>query len=248
MSAIKIHTGSTILEKENDLPAVQFLGTTLNEGFLEGHKILKPIECDELPSPGPILSAAPSNRLVVGLTGVSCGGKTTMANALRGWLGEKFGDVIMQDDHYRPVEELPINPISNFPEFDEPESVRMDKIVEKIKAWKDNMDDDSAPRVLVVEGTMIFTCQEIIELCDLRYLIHVDFQTAKYRRSLRNYKIPDPPKIMELNIWPKYIKHRNVSKKHAKKGNHVFKQINGTKCVEHILAGIIRDVAVAEHI
>jgi uridine kinase len=252
MSVIKIHTGSTQLEKdENELQKrVPFLGSTLNEGFLEGHKILKPINRgSSLPEPASIIKAAPNTRLVVGLTGVSCGGKTTMANALKNWLTPEFCDVIMQDNHYRPVKELPINEVSNFPEFDEPESVRMDQIVEKIRIWKnESEDEDAKPKILVVEGTMIFTCPEIIELCDLRYLIHVDFKVARYRRSLRNYPIPDPPKIMELNIWPKYIKHRKTSKQLAKNGGHIFKQIDGTHVVEHILAGIIEDVAVADHI
>lgn len=252
MSVLKIHTAATQLVDENSQVhnadgGLRFLGTTLNEGFLPGHKILKPIETDQLPDPEMTLMAAPTNRLVVGLTGVSCGGKTTMAKAFKNWLGDRFGEVIMQDDYYRPPSELPINEITQFPEFDEPESVRMDRIIQDVKAWKEADDVDGEPKVLVVEGTMIFTCLEIIELCDLRYLIHVDFQTAKFRRSLRNYKIPDPPQIMELNIWPKYIKHRYVAKHMASVNGHVFKQIDGTKTVEHILAGIIQDVAVCEH-
>lgn len=248
MSALKIHTGATLLSKVDDLGEPQFLGTNLKEGFLEGHKILKPLPTSSLPNPGQILNNAPTNRLVIGVTGVSCGGKTTMATAIKNWLGPQFGETICQDDYYRPPSELPINEITQFPEFDEPESVRMDRIVEDVKKWKEGADEDAGPKVLVVEGTMIFTCLEIIELCDLRYLIHVDFKTARYRRSLRNYKIPDPPKIMELNIWPKYIKHRNESARIAKANKLVFKQINGTKTVEHILAGIVQDVAVAEHI
>jgi len=247
MSVLKIHTGATELAKNDQLEEPTWQGTNLKEGFLKGHKILKPIEVNELPDVSETLQAAPIKRIVVGVTGVSCGGKTTMANALKNWLGPQFGDVIMQDDYYRPANELPINEITQFPEFDEPESVRMDRIVEDVRKWKNAEAENDEPKILVVEGTMIFTNQNIVDLCDLRYLIHVDFETAKYRRSLRNYKIPDPPKIMELNIWPKYIKHRNVAKEIAQQGGYVFKQINGTKCVEHILAGIIMDVSASKH-
>merc|ERR1712050_614444 len=87
-----------------------------------------------------------------------------------------------------------------------------DLIKDKILEWLDEpveLDQEDA-QILIVEGTMIFTDPEICNLCDLRYLVHVDFEVAKYRRSLRNYKIPDPPEIVARNIWPKYIKHREI--------------------------------------
>jgi len=195
------------------------------------------------------MKISPVKRLIVGLSGVSCGGKTTMAKALRTWLGPKFGDVIMQDDYYLPPNELPINPITNFPEFDEPESVRMNEIVNDILAWKNAplKDTNEQTRVLVVDGTMIFTNARIAKLCDLRYNLHVDFKTAEYRRSLRNYPIPDPPLVVAKNIWPKYIKHRHMAAKLAIDNGYIFKQIDGTKKVEYSLAGIIKDVAVNKH-
>jgi len=230
------------------------------EGFLEGYKVLKPID-GEIPEPLKILTASPTKHLIVGITGVSCGGKTTMAKAFLKWLGT-YGQTICQDDYYYPAETLPINPITNFLEFDEPESVNMENIVRDIKKWKaekeaeeekmrseeGRSDDEVPPSVMVVEGTMIFTCPEILELCDLRYMIHVDFATAKYRRSLRNYPIPDPPEIVAKNIWPKYIKHRKLSRNIAAQKGYVFKQINGTHVVEQILAGIIADVSKSEHL
>jgi len=244
LGGTKLPTGADLCE---DVMLQQF-GTTLKEGFLEGFKILKPIEINKLPNPDKILQNSPIKKLIVGISGVSCGGKTTMANALSDWLGDKFGDVISQDDYYRPASELPINPFTKIPEFDEPESLRMDRIVEDIKKWKDKeLEEGEEAKVLVVEGTMIFTELEICLMCDLRYQIHVDFQTAEYRRSLRNYKIPDPPLVVAKNIWPKYIKHRKIAKNLAKSNNYIFKQIDGTKTVEHTLMGIIEDVAVNEH-
>jgi len=224
---------------------------TLQEGFLPASesKLLQPLKTEKIPDPAKVMAAAPSKILVVGLCGVSCGGKTTMAKELQNWLGDKFGDIIMQDDYYRPVAELPINPITNFYEFDEPEAVKMNDIITDIKKWKEENEntENEDSRVLVVEGTMIFTNLEIAELCDLRYIIHVDFKTAEYRRSLRNYPIPDPPLVMAINIWPKYIKHRAVTVKLAKENNFVFKQIDGTVNVRHTLAGIIQDLRVNKH-
>jgi len=218
---------------------------TLREGFLPQVKILQPVDTS-IPMPADALEFSPKERLVVGVSGVSCGGKTTVATALHEWLGEEFGDLLMQDNFYRPAATLPINPITNFPEFDEPEAVEMDKIVNKILAWK----NDTAPtgkRVLIVEGTMIFTNKEICDLCDLRYLVHVDFATAKSRRAQRNYPIPDPPAVVEKNIWPKYIKHRAVFQRLAGENGYISKQINGTNQVDHIVAGMIQDVAVSRH-
>lgn len=248
MSVIRIQTpGGTQLQKNDD----QSFGSncvTLKEGFMEGFKILKPIECDALPNVDAVLKNSPIKKLIVGVSGVSTGGKTTMAKALSNWLGDKFGTVINQDDYYRPPSELPINPFTKIPEFDEPESLKMDRIIEDLKKWRETeLEEGEEAKVLVVEGTMIFTCLEICQLCDLRYHIHVDFETAEYRRSLRNYKIPDPPLVVAKHIWPKYIKHRKIAKHLAMKHKYIFKQIDGTKCVEHILAGIIQDVAVSKH-
>ena len=61
----------------------------------------------------------------------------------------------MQDDFYKPASELPINSITNFPEFDEPESVRMDLIKDKILEWLEEpveLDQEDA-QILIVEGT-----------------------------------------------------------------------------------------------
>lgn len=131
----------------------------------------------------------------------------------------------------------------------------MHNIVDDVLAWKmqgyTNDEEEDVPvdekRVLIVEGTMIFTNLEIMELCDLRYMIHVDFKTAEYRRSLRNYPIPDPPLIVAKHIWPKYIKHRNVFSILAGDFGLICKQINGTHNVNQIVMGIVADVKVNKH-
>merc|ERR1711884_178233 len=227
------------------------LQVTCKETFLEDVKVLKPIEGVIPPAAKDVLPYSPKQKIVVGVSGVSCGGKTTVASGLNNWLNksEQNATLIMQDDFYKPASELPINSITNFPEFDEPESVRMDLIKDKILEWLDEpveLDQEDA-QILIVEGTMIFTDPEICNLCDLRYLVHVDFEVAKYRRSLRNYKIPDPPEIVARNIWPKYIKHREIFRQLKNKYNFMCKQINGTVPVEQTIAGILLDVKVNQH-
>lgn len=228
---------------------------TCRETFLADVKILKPIAGIQPPDPKDILPFSPKQKIVIGISGVSCGGKTTVASGLSGWLNksEQNASLIMQDDFYKPASELPINPISNFPEFDEPESVRMDLIREKITDWLkqpvevDQDENAENAKILIVEGTMIFTDPKICALCDLRYLVHVDFEVAKYRRSLRNYKIPDPPGIVARNIWPKYVKHREIFRQLRSRYDFMCKQINGTVPVEQTIAGILLDVKVNKH-
>ena len=103
---------------------------------------------------------SPKQKIVVGVSGVSCGGKTTVASGLNNWLNksEQNATLIMQDDFYKPASELPINSITNFPEFDEPESVRMDLIKDKILEWLEEpveLDQEDA-QILIVEGTEKF--------------------------------------------------------------------------------------------
>lgn len=241
------------VEKPANNPSIRVKtpDVTLDEDFLPDVKILKTVSVDCLPEPEEILKISTQKRIIVGLSGVSCGGKTTVSKALQTWLGD-FGDLIMQDDFYKPASELPINTITNFPEFDEPEAVKMDEVRDAILAWKLNgngldLNGNDERRVLIVEGTMIFTNKEIVELCDLRYMIHVDYKTAEYRRSLRRYPIPDPPLIVARNIWPKYIKHRHVFSLIARENGLVSKQIDGTVPVANIVAGIIQDVKLSKH-
>lgn len=233
------HTGTS----HDNLPKTELVK---GDHFLKGVSILTPVD-GIIPEPDIILNQSPKKRIIVGVSGVSCGGKTTIARALTTWLGN-YCHVIMQDDYYRPSSELEINPFTNFPEFDEPESVKMHEIVRDIKAWKSQYEeDDDERKVLVIEGTMIFLNPEIAELCDLRYMVHVDFPTAVYRRSLREYPIPDPPKIVEMNIWPKYIKHRELFMNISKNYDLKFKQIDGRVTVEHTIAGILQDLKVNRH-
>jgi len=227
------------------------LEVTCKEDFLADVKVLKPIDGVVPPAAKDVLRYSPKQKIVVGVSGVSCGGKTTVASGLNNWLNksEQNATLIMQDDFYKPASELPINTFTNFLEFDEPESVRMDLIKQKIEEWLDEpveLDQEDA-QILIVEGTMIFTDPEICDLCDLRYLVHVDFEVAKYRRSLRNYPIPDPVGIMAQNIWPKYIKHREIFRQLKSKYNFMCKQIDGTVQVEQTIAGILLDVKVNEH-
>merc|ERR1712166_56685 len=212
------------------------LQVTCKEDFLADVKVLKPIDGVVPPAAKDVLRYSPKQKIVVGVSGVSCGGKTTVASGLNNWLNksEQNSTLIMQDDFYKPASELPINTFTNFLEFDEPESVRMDLIREKITDWlekpvkvdQNGLEEDA--KILIVEGTMIFTDPKICALCDLRYLVHVDFEVAKYRRSLRNYKIPDPPGIVARNIWPKYVKHREIFRQLRNRYDFMCKQINGT--------------------
>merc|ERR1711976_828967 len=252
---VRVHNTSTssidaVVEPLKSITLDKPVEVTCKETFLEDVKILKPIEGVTPPAAKDILPHAPKQKIVVGVTGVSCGGKSTVAKGLNNRLNksEQNSTLLMQDDFYKPATELPINTITNFPEFDEPESVRMDLIKEAILDWLEKpVEVDEDAQILIVEGTMIFTDPEICSLCDLRYLVHVDFEVAKYRRSLRNYKIPDPPAIMARNIWPEYIKHREIFRQLKNKYNFMCKQINGTVPVEQTIAGILLDVKVNKH-
>lgn len=257
---VRVHTTSTssidaVFEPLRTFEQIQIdtskLQVTCKETFLEDVKVLKPVDGVVPPAAKDVLRSSPKQKIVVGVSGVSCGGKTTVATGLLAWLNksEQNATVVTQDDFYKPASELPMNTFTNFLEFDEPESVRMDLIKQKIEEWLDEpveLDQEDA-QILIVEGTMIFTDPSICDLCDLRYLVHVDFEVAKYRRSLRNYPIPDPVGIMAQNIWPKYIKHREVFMQLKSKYNFMCKQIDGTVQVEQTIAGILLDVKVNEH-
>lgn len=161
---------------------------------------------------------------VVGIFGVSCSGKSTLAGGLKVQLEKKFNvKLIGQDDFYRPVAEMAVNPETGVPEFDDIKSLNMDLIIKTIKEEKLDEDND----FIIVEGSMIFVDSKIVDQCDLVFFIELDVKTVAARRSLRKYKIPDPPNFIEKYVWPKHVIHLAEFERNNKNKNWNVVRLDG---------------------
>lgn len=173
--------------------------------------------------------------LILGISGATCGGKTTIANKLI----EIFtnGRVISQDNYFLPVDDdrHVWIPELNHINFDILTSLDMDKMHEDIEAVASNStchEDTNLSnhaelvpltsnlsrkelveklaqkklRILIVEGFCIFYHKPIESLCDLKYFITLNKEECYKRRMQRVYEPPDCPGYFENCVWPEYLR------------------------------------------
>ena len=158
-----------------------------------------------------------NNRMVVIFSGVSSGGKTTAGDNVLNLLGDEICRVIHQDDYYKDISEINKNPFTKCTEWDDLQALKLDKIHEDVEKWLANK--DTSQKLLILDGTMLMADPFLLKLSDFQFMFHVDYPIAKIRREKRdtegdpNWVEPEPENAFELNIWPKYIEHREMFSK-----------------------------------
>ena len=65
----------------------------------------------------------------------------------------------------------------------------------------------SLPRIVIVEGFLVFNHDEVMKLCDLKFFLTLDYETCAERRNLRSYDPPDVPGYFDQTVYPYYIKN-----------------------------------------
>lgn len=145
-----------------------------------------------------------SSWIVVGIGGVTCGGKTTISNELCKLIPNSV--IIHQDDYFHPTGSDVLEYIEEVQHYNWDvvtaiDSERLVHDVEKIISSSDG-------GVLLVEGTLVLNIDKLRQLCDLKYYLTLPYTTSKQRRCQKNYKIPDPPLNFDKIVWPAYLKHK----------------------------------------
>ncbi|WP_066220383.1 uridine kinase [Formosa haliotis] len=141
--------------------------------------------------------------LIIGITGGTGCGKTTVVNQILNELPDAEVGVISQDSYYNDTSHLSYDERKKI-NFDHPKSIDFDLLVDHLKQLKSgeaiqqpvysfvkhNRTGDTIlthPRkVMIVEGILIFTHPEIRNLFDIKIFVHADSDERLIRRLKRD--------------------------------------------------------------
>ncbi|MGJ5641014.1 uridine kinase [Formosa sp. S-31] len=141
--------------------------------------------------------------LIIGLTGGTGCGKTTVVNQILNELPPEEVGVISQDSYYNDTSHLSFEDRVKI-NFDHPKSIDFDLLYKHLKALKSgqsieqpvysfidhNRTGESVlthPRkVMIVEGILVFTHPELRDLFDIKIFVHADSDERLIRRLKRD--------------------------------------------------------------
>ncbi|KAM8960571.1 nicotinamide riboside kinase 1 [Pelodytes ibericus] len=157
---------------------------------------------------------------VIGIGGVTNGGKTTLANKLQKSLPNC--SLICQDDYFKLESEVATDE-RGFKQYDVIEALHMDSMVAAVHSWIKHCKEggcstegqnkiyrtlENEVYFLVIEGFLLYQHKPLERLFNRRYFLTVPYEECKKRRSTRVYEPPDPPGYFDGHVWPMYLKHK----------------------------------------
>lgn len=170
-----------------------------------------------------------SKWVVVGVSGATCSGKTTLAKNLHKVFPQSV--TISQDDYFFPPDSTRHVLVESLGHLNwelmsalDMESMKADvrsllsqdpstavlpakaKRSEKILQ---NGTENGYPHILILEGFLLLNDHEISDMCDLRYYLTLTREQCWHRRHVRVYDPPDIPGYFEQVVWPEYVKNRD---------------------------------------
>lgn len=189
--------------------------------------------------------------LVVGVGGMTNGGKSTLSRSLHEKLPNSC--IIAQDSFFKDDSVVPVDS-NGFKQYDMLDALHMDNMMSEVDLWHRDPQsfmkargltppsaatlEDSVVLVLIVEGFLIFNYRPLNELFHKRYFMEIPYDVCKARRSCRVYTPPDPPGYFDGHVWPMYLKNREQMESMAT--GIVF--LDGLKSKEELLASVYKDI------
>ncbi|PVD19888.1 hypothetical protein C0Q70_20381 [Pomacea canaliculata] len=179
--------------------------------------------------------------LVVGISGVTNGGKSTAAEKLKNLFPN--ANIMSQDAYFMDPEDerlrlLPqLNGHENWESLD---AIEMDRLLQDVDKWMtDAMSSKQVGTVplLIIEGFLIFNHCVLANLFHRKYFIQIDRSTCINRRRFRTYNPPDEPGYFEEVVWPMYLKN-----KAELSAQHDIVYLDGTKSPDDIVSQIAEDI------
>ncbi|XP_076975656.1 nicotinamide riboside kinase 2 [Tamandua tetradactyla] len=186
-------------------------------------------------------------KLILGIGGVTNGGKTTLTNSLLRSLPNCC--VIHQDDFFKPQDQIAVG-ADGFKQWDVLESLDMETMLDTVQAWTRNpqkfacahgvslQPGPSDVHILLLEGFLLYSYKPLVHLYNRRYFLTVPYEECKWRRSTRSYMVPDPPGLFDGHVWPMYQRYKQEMEAN---GVEVV-YLDGTKSREELFRQVLEDI------
>lgn len=181
---------------------------------------------------------------VIGIGGVTNGGKTTLAKNLQKHLPNS--SVISQDDFFKPESEIETDE-NGFLQYDVLEALNMDKMMSAVTSWLENpivtpgstdLGSTEEIFILIIEGFLLFNYKPFSTIWNRSYFLTIPYEECKRRRSTRVYEPPDTPGYFDGHVWPMYLQHRQELENIP--GDIVY--LDGTKSEEDLFLQVYKDL------
>ncbi|KAM6944040.1 nicotinamide riboside kinase 1 isoform 2-T2 [Lycodopsis pacificus] len=175
--------------------------------------------------------------LVVGVGGVTNGGKSTLSNSLHQQIPNSC--LIAQDSYFKADSVIPVDS-NGFKQYDMLDALHMDTMMSEVDSWRRDPESFLRRRGLNPERTTPPLDEEVPlnELFYKRYFMEIAYEVCKRRRSSRVYSPPDPPGYFDGHVWPMYLKNRQEMESMV--SGILF--LDGLKPKEELLADVYEDV------
>lgn len=185
-----------------------------------------------------------SRAIVIGISGVTCGGKSSLTRMLKNIFPHSA--VICQDDFYHTDPSLfPKSPGKNsVPNWDCLNSIDMISMTNKVKSTIREIQLQpvgiNMNRLLIIDGFLIFNYPPLAELCNLKYFISLSYSQCLARRLKRCYELPDPPGYFHNCVWPMFRLH--LKEMQEQPYSKEIKYLDGNNCLEDNFDHILRSL------
>jgi uridine kinase len=169
-------------------------------------------------------SVKKAKPVIIGVCGRSCSGKSVITRDIEARYKDKV--VRIPSDHFFKV----FNPkdLDEADGWESPASIRWDRLIYSIrklkngesthipsKGWTEVFDQLIEPKkVVIVEGYLIFTNKELVELLDKKIFVDVSDLNILYRRTLREGNINGMNYTMH-KVIPISKRYENQQRKEA---------------------------------
>ncbi len=161
--------------------------------------------------------------IIIGIAGGTGSGKTTVVRKIANVVPEKNVAILMQDSYYNDNAHLSFEERQKI-NYDHPNSIDFDLLLKQINDLKTNQPIEQPiysytthtrtgdytvihpKEILIVEGILIFTNEQLRKLCDIKIFVHTDSDLRLIRRIKRDINERGRDLEEVLNRYEKTLK------------------------------------------